>query len=156
MVFKFIAAITSPLNPVQAWIFFQAFFRCCLSRVNNSCDELKSIKCFCPQFKYVSFTYYLWYQDYYFFIYFFSRYMQNKTDTTHNTLLILLSIQCFLRLQSLHYFLQFFFAVTNPVSLQITIENGFSFSLYIYIQIFCPRCEASRANMLSMSLFVLL
>ena len=59
MVLKFIAAITSPLNPVQAWIFFQAFFRCCLSRVNNSCDELKSIKCFCPQFKYVSFTYYL-------------------------------------------------------------------------------------------------
>ena len=141
--------------------FFQAFFRYCLSRVNDSCDELKAIKCFCPQFKYVSFTYYLWYTDYYFFIYFFfsqheKHYLQNKTDTTHNMLLILLSIQCFLRLQFLHYFLHFFFALTNPVSLQITIQTGFSFSPYIYIQIFRPRCEASRANMLSMSLFVLM
>jgi len=37
--------------------FFQVFFRYCLSSVNN----LKTIICFCPQIKYVSFTYHLSY-----------------------------------------------------------------------------------------------
>ena len=119
--------------------FFQAFFRYCLSRVNDSCDELKAIKCFCPQFKYVSFTYYLWYTDYYFFIYFFfsqheKHYLQNKTDTTHNMLLILLSIQCFLRLQFLHYFLHFFFLhLQTQFPCKLQFKPGFPLvHTYIY------------------------
>ena len=56
---------------------------------------------------------------------FFSRYLQNKTDTTHNTLLILLSIQCFLRLQFQHYFLQFFLQLQTQFPCKLQFETGF-------------------------------
>ena len=59
-------------------------------------------------------------------------YLQNKTDTTHNTLLILLSIQCFLRLQFLHYFLQFFLQLQTQFPCKLQFKTGFPL-VYTYI-----------------------
>ena len=66
------------------------------------------------------------------YLFFFSRYLQNKTDTTHNTLLILLSIQCFLRLQFQHYFLQFFLQLQTQFPCKLQFETGFPLA-YTYI-----------------------
>ena len=57
---------TAPVSQ-RSWVripfkpgFFQTFFRYCSNSVNNNYDE-QTIICFCPQFKCVSFTYYLSY-----------------------------------------------------------------------------------------------